>query len=81
MDVERQKLRVSNILKEIDLLSRHDRRNACLKAQVEMKLHSAKLMEAGKLFEQAGILDSYDSVAVLHLLEKYRSEIIKKSEE
>ena len=80
MDVERKKLRVSNILKEIDLLSRHDRRNACIKSRMEKVLHSAKLMEAGKLFEQAGLLDCYDSAAVLHLLEKNR-EIIKKSGE
>ena len=80
MDMERQKARVANLLKEIDLLSRHDNRNACIKTLMEKKLHSAKLIEAGKLFEEVGILDTYDSAAVLHLLEKEKEKIVKKVE-
>lgn len=34
------------------------------------KLHRRKLIEAGKIFEEAGILDSYNRERVLEILKK-----------
>ena len=81
MDIERQKTRVSHLTKEIDLLARHDKRNAWVKKRMMENLRKAKLMEAGALFEQAGILDRYDGNAVLSLLEKEKENITRNMEE
>lgn len=80
MDVERQKMKLASILKEIDLLSRYDKRNAYIRQKLEQGIYVKRLIAAGKLLDQAGILETYDNDKVLRLLTEHKDSIIKAQE-
>ncbi len=80
MDVERQKMKLASILKEIDLLSRYDKRNAYIRQKLEQGIYVKRLIAAGKLLDQAGILETYDNDKVLQLLTEHKDSIIKAQE-
>lgn len=80
MDVERQKMKLASILKEIDLLSRYDKRNAYIRQKLEQGIYVRRLIAAGKLLDQAGILETYDNDKVLQLLTEHKDSIIKAQE-
>ena len=80
MDVERQKMKLASILKEIDVLSRYDKRNAYIRQKLEQGIYVKRLIAAGKLLDQAGILETYDNDKVLQLLTEHKDSIIKAQE-
>ncbi len=59
---------LDNLNEKIEIMRKKLKRNEWSAAQVDKKRRLNKIIEAGKIFEEAGILDSYNRDEILKLL-------------
>lgn len=80
MDIKRKQEQLNNLLDKIELLDRYDKRNLQIEKMLSKEVRMKKLIKAGCIFEQAGILDSYDEHATLCLLTNNKETITLSGE-
>lgn len=76
MSIEEKQKKLARIEQEIDVLNRYDQRNLQIQKMLGKRIYVKKLIQAGKLFEEVGILDNYDRTATISLLSANKEKII-----
>ena len=76
MSIEEKQKKLARIEQEIDVLNRYDQRNLQIQKMLGKRIYVKKLIQAGKLFEEVGILDNYDRTATISLLSAHKEKII-----
>ena len=76
MRIEEKQKKLARIEQEIDVLNRYDQRNLQIQKMLGKRIYVKKLIQAGKLFEEVGILDNYDRTATISLLSANKEKII-----
>ena len=76
MSIEEKQKKLARIEQEIDVLNRYDQRNLQIQKMLGKRIYVKKLIQAGKLFEEVGILDNYDRAATISLLSANKEKII-----
>ena len=76
MSIEEKQKKLARIEQEIDVLNRYDQRNLQIQKMLGKRIYVKKLIQAGKLFEEVGILDNYNRTATISLLSANKEKII-----